>query len=166
MHGVAFTPDGKGIVSGGADKIVRLSDAVTGEEIRRFVGHTAVIWPVAVSADGRYVLSAGGLRNRTPVFYEPAGFDSEVRLWDMATGEELHRYEGHTGCLIMGLRRPDGRVVSGMSDQTMRVWEMKLPGGPRQKVMVASTQGLTAATKITCGHPWCRSPCERHRVFL
>jgi WD40 repeat protein len=129
VHGVAFTPDGTGIVSGGTDKMVRLSDALTGQEIRRFEGHTAVIWPVAVSPDGRYVLSAGGLRNRTPVFYEPAGFDSEVRLWDLGTGEELHRYDGHTGCLIMVRFAPDGRVVSAASDQTIRVWDMKLPRG-------------------------------------
>ncbi len=124
--GVAFTADGKTAVSGGSDKTVRLWDVTTGREIRRFTGHTAVIWPVAASPNGRYLISAGGLRNRTPVFYEPAGEDYEVRLWDAATGEEVHRYEGHTRSIVALRFTPDGRVVSGSSDGTIRLWEMKL----------------------------------------
>jgi WD40 repeat protein len=131
VHGVAFTPDGNGIVSGGTGKIVRLTDALTGVEIRRFEGHTAVVWSVAVSPDGRYLISAGGMKNRTPVLYESAGFDEEVRLWDLESGTELHRYGGNEGCFALRFA-PDGRVVSAASYSLIQVWEMKLPPAPRK----------------------------------
>ena len=47
ISNVAFTPDGRGILTGSEDSTVRLRDAKTGRELRRFVGHTG--W---VSAGG------------------------------------------------------------------------------------------------------------------
>jgi WD40 repeat protein len=128
--GVAFLPDGRSAVSGGADKMLRLWDLATGREVRRFEGHTSVIWPVAASPDGRFLLSAGGMRNRTRVFYQPSGDDEAVRLWDATTGEEVHHYEGHTGCILCVRFTPDGRVLSAASDGTIRLWNMGL-SGPR-----------------------------------
>ena len=62
---VAFTPDGRQILSGGGGYSagvptgcdLRLWDATTGKEERRFEGHMGPVLAAAVSPDGRSVLS-------------------------------------------------------------------------------------------------------------
>jgi len=122
---VAFTPDGRRALSGGADMMLRLWDLETGKEVRRFEGHSTVIWSVAVSPDGRRALSAGGCQPRGNGFYQPAGVDQEVRLWDIETGKEVHALEGHTSSVMGVLFLPDGRrALSGGSDKTVRLWSV------------------------------------------
>src|SRR5262245_45534204 len=50
---VAFTPDGKTLVSGGADRVIRVWDAVTGKEKGRLTGHKEEVRSLAVAVDGR-----------------------------------------------------------------------------------------------------------------
>jgi RNA polymerase sigma factor (sigma-70 family) len=52
VTGLAFTPDGKTLVSGGQDKIVRVWDAATGKEMRR-LETAAPVASIRVSEDGR-----------------------------------------------------------------------------------------------------------------
>src|SRR5262249_5364752 len=64
---VAFSPDGRFLLTGGEDRTVRLWDLKTGREVRRFTGHTDAVACVAFSADGSRAVS--GSEDRT------------VRLW-------------------------------------------------------------------------------------
>ncbi|TVY85514.1 Vegetative incompatibility protein HET-E-1 [Lachnellula suecica] len=50
---VAFSPDGKQVVSGSDDKTIRLWDAATGKAQQIFEGHTNPVWSVAFSPDGK-----------------------------------------------------------------------------------------------------------------
>ncbi|HAQ61376.1 TPA: hypothetical protein DCR49_05160 [Candidatus Delongbacteria bacterium] len=54
---IAFSPDGKFLISGSHDKTVRLWDVSTGKEIRTFYGHTGQIHDVEFSSDGMNILS-------------------------------------------------------------------------------------------------------------
>jgi WD40 repeat protein len=65
---VAVTPDGKYVVSGSGGKLVnkdwvttdttvRVWDVATAKEVRRFTGHKGIVRSVAVTPDGKYVVS-------------------------------------------------------------------------------------------------------------
>jgi WD40 repeat protein len=123
-----FTPDGKRALSGAADATLRLWDLDTGKEVRKFEGHTTLIWSVALTPDGRYALTASGCHRRPDNFYEPAGMDYDLRLWDVQTGEEVTALSGHTSSTMSVLFAPDGRrAFSCGSDRTIRVWKVHIP---------------------------------------
>jgi WD40 repeat protein len=77
---VAFSPDGKQVVSGSWDNTVRLWDAATGTALQTLEGHLSSVASVAFSPDGKQVVSGS--------------WDNIVRLWDAATGTALQRLEG------------------------------------------------------------------------
>jgi WD40 repeat protein len=54
---IAFSPDGKHIVSGSRDKSVRVWDALTGGKLNELKGHTDVITSVAFSPDVKHIVS-------------------------------------------------------------------------------------------------------------
>ena len=72
---MAFSPDGKQVVSGSHDETVRLWDAAIGAALQTLEGYSASVTSVAFSPDGKQVVSGS--------------HDETVRLWDAATGAAL-----------------------------------------------------------------------------
>jgi WD40 repeat protein len=112
--GVAISPDNRYILSGSRDNIARLWDVQTGKEVRKFVGHTNIIWNVTFSPDGKYILTASQ--------------DKTARLWDVATGEQLRLFPGHGNSSVANaIFSPDGKyVVVGSFDGTTQITDVNL----------------------------------------
>jgi WD40 repeat protein len=58
LRAVTFTPDGRSVVSGSHDQIVRVWDVLTRKAVFVLEGHSARIHSVAVTADGTWIVSA------------------------------------------------------------------------------------------------------------
>jgi WD40 repeat protein len=132
VTGVAFTPDGRHLITSGGDrdKTLRLWDLQTGQEVRQFRGHRSGVQGISVSRDGSRLLSAGA--------------DGTVRVWDIKSGKELHCFKGHFAQVTSVAFSPDGRrAISGSADGTVRLW-----GLPKeilsQPPAVAISPGATA----------------------
>lgn len=124
VNSVAFTPDGLHALSAGSDRTVRLWELKRGTEVRQFEGHKDIVWAVAVSPDGRLALSGGGYQPRPGGRgLVPGNKDYALRLWDIATGKEVRRFEGHTEAVSQVTFSPDGkRVLSCGADRSVRLW--------------------------------------------
>jgi len=113
VGGIAFSPDGKTVATGGgfSDNVIRLWDTTNARELRSFQGHTYNITGLAFTPDGKSLLSCA--------------HDQTVRLWDVAAGTELRQFRGHEGpveCLALA---PDGKTAAtGSVDQSVRLWDM------------------------------------------
>jgi Tol biopolymer transport system component len=112
VYVVAFSPDGKRIVSGSRDNTLKVWDAATGEETLTFNGHSTRIDSVTFSPDGKRVISGS--------------YDNTLKVWDAETGQEVSTLKGHAATVRSVACNPDGtRIVSGSWDKTVKVWDAK-----------------------------------------
>ncbi|KIO05784.1 hypothetical protein M404DRAFT_25077 [Pisolithus tinctorius Marx 270] len=80
---VAFSPDGKRIVSGSQDKTVRVWDAERGVQIGGHLeGHTDAVCSVAFSPDGKRIVS--GSRDKTVRVWDNNGYELMIKQMIMS----------------------------------------------------------------------------------
>ena len=78
--------------------------------VRTLTGHTAAVWGVAFSPDGRLLATGSD--------------EGTARVWDTATGEHLRTLAGHAGGVRGVAFSPDGRLLATASrDGTARLWD-------------------------------------------
>jgi RNA polymerase sigma factor (sigma-70 family) len=114
---VTFTPDGKfiALTKGNAHGVV-LVDLEKGTVARTFP-HDAVVYTAAISPDGTRMAAGGEDGGKGKYF---------TRLWEVASGKELHRLEHGEGGLRTIAFSPDGKTVAGGGDYGWaRVWDVE-----------------------------------------
>ncbi len=106
---IAFSPDGKTILTGSWDKTVRLWRTDTGTPIGSPLRHDNSVLAVAFSPDGQTVLTGSA--------------DNTARLWRTDTGAPLGTPLRHDNLVLAVAFSPDGKtVLTGSSDKTARLW--------------------------------------------
>ena len=122
MNDVAFTPDGRWLISGNQDTTLKLWDFRTGREMRTFSGHRGMVWRLDVSPDGRMLASASN--------------DGTAKLWDIDTGRELRTLVHRGGVWTVAFSPDGGLLASGSADHQIRVWDVP-SGRPRSTLLEA-----------------------------
>ncbi len=110
---LAFSPDGKTLVSTGWDKLARVWDLATGEQARAIEQPTQIN-AVAFSPDGRHFAVGAGWLD-----------DGLIRVYDAGTGALFREIRGH-GCYTGALAfSPDGSsLAAGLRDTTTLIWDL------------------------------------------
>src|SRR5260370_782668 len=107
---VAFSPDGKLVLTGSSDQTARLWERSSGKELISFQGHRGPVYSVAFSPNGKHILSGSD--------------DQTSRLWESSSGKVLTSFHEHTNPVTSVAFSPDGKLVLITSDRTARLWEL------------------------------------------
>ncbi len=107
---MAFSPDGKTVLTGGRDRTARLWDAAYRPAHPRSLRHQAWVVAVAFSPDGRAVLTGSE--------------DGTARLWDAASCQPIAAPLRHQSWVDAVAFSPDGKtILTGSRDKTARLWD-------------------------------------------
>ncbi|MEH1933793.1 MAG: WD40 repeat domain-containing protein [Nostoc sp.] len=163
VHSVAISPDSKTVVCGAGDSRYNGINAInapkvwnleTGEQkFELGFNHTTDINWVAISPDGRYLVSGGTdktimvwdvntgkqlakLNKHSTIIYalaiHPNGesfFSADangcIKIWQWNWGQEIATLEGHSRSIYALCISPDGKLlISGGEDRTIKVWDL------------------------------------------
>jgi len=92
-------------------------------------GHTNVVTAVAVTPDGRRLISAS--------------YDRTLKIWDLESGEHLKTLEGHSAWVTAVVVTPDNkRAISASDDQTSIIWDLE--SGEQLKILRDHTGSIKA----------------------
>jgi RNA polymerase sigma factor (sigma-70 family) len=109
VRGVAVSPDGRTAYSAGSDSAVIVWDLATGRETARWTRHQDGIAALALSANGKTLVTAG----------------KTVVVWDLAQGRPARELVGHTKTVGHVAVSADGKTIATGcdGDHTARLWD-------------------------------------------
>ena len=111
VDSLALSLDKTFLVSGGADKVVKLWDIQTGGIAKIFCGHTDWVYSTAISPDQSTI--ASGSRDKT------------IRLWNAQTGDCYCVLKRHSSVNYISFSPSNARLLmTACNDNTIQQWDI------------------------------------------
>lgn len=108
---VAFEPKGTKVAYAGEDMVITIYDAADGQTVNTLTGHTASIYGLKWTSDGKIVSGAT---------------DNTIKIWDAAKGTELKTLSGHTEWIWeIDVDPKNKTIISSASGGELFMWDMK-----------------------------------------
>ena len=111
INSVAFLADGKHIVSGGKEGMIRRWRVEDGKEVETPMDARSDVNNIAVSRDGKWIVSGT--------------ISGELMVWDAKSELKVTEWKGHSDWVVAVDVSPDGkRIATGSNDATLCVWSL------------------------------------------
>lgn len=112
VHTAIYNSTNTYVLTGGADRTIKLWNAQSGLQVKTYQGHGYEILGLACSKDNKRLASCGG--------------DRSVFVWDVLTAQTTVRLAGHTGKVnAVAFNDNDSILVSAGFDTSVKLWDMK-----------------------------------------
>ena len=129
IYGVAFSPDGKLLATSSYDKLIKLWDVTTGQEIHTLKDHIDAVYAIAFTPDGKRLVSGSA--------------DRGVKIWDVASGHRLYTFSESLDVINTIAIDPTGNLVAaGGIDKSIRIWRMDEKGGELVQSLMAHEDAI------------------------
>jgi WD40 repeat protein len=138
---VTVTPDGKHLLLGLSDgtpegvkghkALIRMIDLESGKEVKNFRGYKGVVWSLAVTPDGKHLLSYGA-----------DGGGASARLWSLKTAKEVRQFPEKASVTVVAIS-PDGKTLltcGGQRRAKLTLWDVET--GKKGKVLDGPDCGI------------------------
>ncbi|MHC5855588.1 protein kinase domain-containing protein [Nostoc sp.] len=79
--------------------------------VKTLHGHSSSVNSVAISPDGQTLASSGS-------------YDETIKLWNLATGEEIYTLIGHFSSVNSVAISPDGKTLASSSWNSIKLWSL------------------------------------------
>ena len=131
---VAYSPDGRNLVSVDWDGHIRIWDVATGALLKTIEGHKKGVPSLFYSSDGTTLISGS--------------WDNTIRIWDVDTGQPLKTIIANItalendGVTAISLSPDGGAMASATDEKVIRLWDVHT--GKLKDSLVGHTNRVTA----------------------
>ncbi|BFY97652.1 hypothetical protein BsWGS_00692 [Bradybaena similaris] len=110
----SYRRDGKLLVAGTEDKLIKLFNPGTRSLLRTFEGHTGPVHTTKFLEDQFRIISGSN--------------DKTVRVWDIPTEKEIHVYQEHQDYIRSSVASQSSQdiFISGAYDHTVKLWDARM----------------------------------------